>query len=78
MRCTRFAGMTQILGMDQRFIPLPVRVDKPEDGPTTITSCWLLTSEEIAQLVAGGAVYLTVLGPSHPAVKLEIARHVPA
>lgn len=79
MKPAMFHDMTHVLGAPNGWdakkngvecLGLPVKFDP--DYPPTITSCWVLDSEELAALVAGGRVCLTVVGTTHPPVVLTV------
>lgn len=52
---------------------LTVRVGKTMAGVTTMTSSWEPTPADVAALLSGGSVQLTVLGDIHPAVAMNVA-----
>lgn len=49
---------------------LPVRLEQTEDGGVTMTSAWTPTTEEMLAIMAGGTVYLRIVGATHPPVML--------
>lgn len=73
----RIRGCTRTLGKSQHYIGLPIRDDvligaTPEGGDARVmVSCWEPTPDELAQLNAGGKIYLTVMGTQHPPVLLS-------
>lgn len=52
-----------------------VRVMQP-DGTHTYTSFWTPTPDELADLVVGGTVKLTLFSFTHPPVAVEVAKLV--
>lgn len=65
------AGMTRELGRSQGFIPLPLRDDLLPDKETgtqlhTMTTAWEPAPDEIARLVNGAPLYLTIYGSRLP------------
>lgn len=64
------ASLAPAEGDEDRVSALPVRFHS-EQGVRAITSYWRPTEVELANLLAGGCVKLTVLG-RHPPVRLEV------
>lgn len=77
----RIDGCTRVLGEAQGYIGLPIRdtveMDRSTDGEPSpaMQSIWEPTPEQILALQAGGFVRLTVLGTSHPPVRLDVQRY---
>ena len=65
------SGVTRVLGKSQGYLGLPVR-DGLDGGNAVMVSAWTPTPDEIARIVAGASIYLTVLGSNHPPVKLDV------
>jgi hypothetical protein len=71
----RIAGCSRVLGAPIGWTPetsgpcrgLPIREEVVGDLPG-MTSCWEPTPAELAALVAGGKVYLRIIGTGHPPV----------
>jgi hypothetical protein len=77
----RFEGATRDLGA-------PAGWDKDKDGPCgslpirddshgaypAMVSAWFPTPEEIAHVVAGAPIHLTVIGAGHPPVSLGVGK----
>lgn len=62
---------TRILAESQdQYYPLAIR-DEMIDGVNCMTSVWELAPADIANLVLGGTVTLTIMGNGHPPVRLE-------
>lgn len=62
---------TRVLAEGQdEYHQLAIR-DDVIDGVNHMTSLWEPTPAELATLVAGGSVRLTILGNTHPPVMLE-------
>lgn len=78
MKPAMFEAMTHVLGEPTNWradehgecLGLPVNIDTTKGG--TFTSCWVLDAEEVAAIVNGGRVYLTVFGCSHPPVAISV------
>lgn len=64
------ASLAPAEGDEDRVASLAVNIHR-EDGVRAITSYWRPTEVELANLLAGGCVKLTVLG-RHPPVRLEV------
>lgn len=64
------ASLKPAEGDEDRVSALPVQIHS-EQGVRAITSFWRPTEAELANLLAGGYVALTVLG-RHPPVRLEV------
>lgn len=66
----RISNATRILAEDQdEYLALAI-LDEEIDGVNHMTSVWEPTPKELADLNAGGAVRLTILGTRHPPVML--------
>lgn len=74
MEIIRIEGATAVLGLDQGYIPLPVRKDKADDGTTVLVSSWKPSAEELERLNKGAPVYLAVYGSFHPPVRLDVPK----
>ena len=76
MHIGRVAGATRNLGAPKDWDPakdgvcggLPIRDEPHSPGVNRMVSAWLPTMEEIALMVAGAPIYLSVLGTPHPPV----------
>ncbi len=71
------AGATRTIGASQGYLGLPLRdetITCAVNGPGTpcMVTEWRPTPEEIAALVAGGTVFLRLLGRAHPPVMLGV------
>jgi hypothetical protein len=64
-------GATRRIGKSQGYLGLPLR---DEVGPwgLQMVSSWQPTPAEVAAIVAGAPIYLTVLGQGHPPVMLDV------
>ena len=77
MKPAMFHEMTHVLGAPEGWdsaakgecLGLPVAADREQ---LTFTSCWELEPEELAALIAGGRVYLTIHGAAHPPVAMIV------
>jgi len=77
MQIGRIKGCTRVLGKSQGYLGLPLRdvlLHDTVNGPGTpaMQSVWEPTPEEIAAIVAGAPVMLTVLGTGHPPVMVGV------
>jgi hypothetical protein len=75
MLIARIEGFTREIGKSQGYRGLPVRDETIVDGATgercnAMTTAWEPTPQELKHLIAGGKVYLRVLGTGHPPVAL--------
>jgi hypothetical protein len=62
---------TWVQSARDRIATLPVR-DEVVDGVPKMVSAWMPTPDEIARIVAGAPVYLSVIGRRHPPVRLSV------
>jgi hypothetical protein len=81
MDIARIAGATRNLGAPQNWDPethgecgvLPIRDGLHSPGVPCMVSEWKPNPEEIAVLAAGGSIFLSIIGSSHPVVAVYIA-----
>lgn len=66
----RISNATRILAETQDEYYALAILDEVVDGQPLMTSVWEPTPKELADLNAGGAVRLTILGTGHPPVML--------
>ena len=66
----RISNATRILAKSQDEYYALAICDQAIDGVNHMTSVWEPTPRELADLNAGGAVRLTILGNTHPPVML--------
>lgn len=70
------AGYTRVLGRSQGFIGLPVKdavMECDVGGPVeTMTSEWELSPQDIAEIVEGGRIRITLQGTAHPPILVSI------
>lgn len=71
MQPLRIIDATRVLAEEQDEYHALAIVDQEIDGVNCMTSVWEPTPRELAELVAGGAVKLTIIGVIHPPVLLE-------
>ena len=71
MMINAIEGATRRIGKSQGYLGLPLRDEIGNHGPQMVSS-WQPTPTEIAAIVAGAPIYLTVLGQGHPPVMLEV------
>lgn len=65
-------GTTRRIGKSQGYNGLSLRDELcPHNGPQMVSS-WQPTPAEVAAIVAGAPIYLTVLGAGHPPVILAV------
>ena len=77
MEIERIEGHTRVLALDQRqYRPLHIR-DQVEEGVNYMTSQWRPTPEDIAKIVMGAPLLLSVGGTGHPPVLIQVGA-VPA
>lgn len=57
---------------DGRCGALPVRDEQHSPGVPRMVSAWFPDAGELAALQRGAPVYLTVIGPVHPAVSIGV------
>lgn len=77
MQIGRIEGCTRVLGKSQGYLGLPLRdilLHDMVNGPGTpaMQTVWEPTPDEIAAIVAGAPVVLTVLGTAHPPVMVGV------
>ncbi|WP_299647903.1 hypothetical protein [uncultured Jannaschia sp.] len=67
----RISNATRILAETQdEYFALAILDEVAEDGTPMMTSVWEPTPAEVAHLVGGGSVRLTICGTVHPPVIL--------
>lgn len=79
MKPAMFAEMTHVLGAPSHWDSdkhgecsgLPIEANHERN---TLTSEWTLDAEELAAIVAGGRVVLTIFGSGHPVVHLGVRK----
>ena len=70
MQPLRVSNATRVLAETQdEYYALAIK-DEVIGGVNHMTSVWEPTPKELADLVAGGAVRLTILGSGHPPVQI--------
>lgn len=77
MEIGRIRGCTRVLGKSQGYYGLPIRdvlLNDTVSGPATpaMQTVWMPTPDELAALIAGAPIMLTILGTGHPPVMLSI------
>lgn len=70
MQPLRISNATRVLAETQDEYYALAILDEEIDGVPQMTSVWEPTPKEIAHLVSGGAVRLTIIGTGHPPVKI--------
>ena len=71
MMINAIEGCTRRIGKSQGYFGLPLR-DEVVDGVPQMVTSWQPTPAEIADLMAGAPIYLTVIGVGHPPVRLTV------
>lgn len=77
MQIGRIEGATRVLGKSQGYLGLPIRdctMPTTVDGPETpvMQTAWLPTPDEVAAIVAGAPIILSVIGTGHPPVMVGV------
>ncbi len=67
----RIHGQTRVVGLDQRYRPLPI-VDIVTEGVPYMLTVWHPTEDEMRRLNEGCHVQLSVMGTVHPPVKIDV------
>lgn len=57
-------------GVPTYSVPLTTKAD---NNGTAMTTFWEPSEEDIANILAGGIVELTVYGPVHPMIQMKVA-----
>jgi hypothetical protein len=75
MQIGRIEGCTRVLGKSQGYLGLPLKDIELNstvtgEGTPSMQTAWFPTPKEIADIQAGAAIVLTVIGTAHPAVML--------
>ena len=65
-------GATRRIGKSQGYLGLCVRDFTFGDGTPAMATAWQPTPAEMARIVAGAPIYLTILGQSHPPVCMDV------
>lgn len=78
MEIVQIEGATRTIGESQGYVGLPLRdvlvnCTVGGEGTPAMQSAWQASADEVAVLLRGGVIVLTVLGTSHPPVMLEAA-----
>lgn len=73
----RIPGTTRVIGKSQGYLGLAVRDEMIHDtvnGPGTpcMVTAWIPTPEELALLVAGASVHVSILGTAHPPIVVGV------
>lgn len=66
-------GTTRRIGKSQGYNGLCVKDFTYGDGTPAMQTAWEPTPAEIARIVAGQPIILTILGTAHPPVLIEVA-----
>jgi hypothetical protein len=72
MMSNAIEGCTRRIGKAQGYKGLAIR-DELIDGMPAMVTSWQPTIAELADLVAGAPIHLTLLGRAHPPVMLAVA-----
>ena len=71
MMINAIEGCTRRIGKAQGYLGLPLR-DEVVDGVPQMTSSWQPSPAELAALIAGAPIYVTLLGTGHPPILVHI------
>ena len=66
-------GTTRRIGKSQGYLGLCVKDFTYGDGTRAMQTAWEPTPAEIARIVAGQPIILTILGTGHPPVMIDVA-----
>jgi hypothetical protein len=72
MQVGYIVGATRTLGKAQGYLGLPVKDEMLGCGAPQMTTAWLPTPEEIIAIVGGAAIYVRILGSSHPPILVDV------
>ncbi len=77
MQIGMIEGATRYLGKAQGYIGLPIRDGVVNstvtgEGTPTMTSAWFPTLEELQALLHGAAIYVEIVGNSHPPIMVRV------
>lgn len=64
-------GTTRRIGKEQGYHGLCVR-DETIDGHPVMVTSWQPTPRELAVLVAGGSIRISILGHQHPPIMVNV------
>ena len=70
MNAIRLKNTTRVIGLDQRFKPLPV-IDMVWGDQPIMMSCWQPTPKEIAEISEGKPICVYLGGRVHPPIMVE-------
>lgn len=65
-------GFTRKLGKLQGYYELPVRDVPLEDGGNLMQTAWEPTPEELAAIVDGSPIIVSIIGTAHPPILLGV------
>ena len=72
----RIKDATRVMGKNQKeYLGLPIR-DVEIDGVPAMISAWELTPAEIASIMAGGKLYVIIMGKVHPPIRMHVEKMV--
>jgi hypothetical protein len=66
-------GTTRRIGKSQGYRGLCVKDFVYEGGVPAMQTAWEATPDEMARILAGRPIILTILGSAHPPVSVEVA-----
>jgi hypothetical protein len=76
MQIGHIENATRILGRSQGYEGLPIRdevVSKKVGGESNgMVSAWIPTPKELAAMIAGASVHVTLLGTDHPPILVDV------
>lgn len=70
-------GATRVIGKSQGYKGLPVRdeiihCNVGGEGTPAMVTAWSPTPDEIARIVAGAPVHVSIIGTAHPPLMLTV------
>ena len=72
MEIEHIPGATRVLAKNQpEYIPLAIR-DEGHDGQNYMVSQWSPSPEELAALMLGAPIHLSIMGTIHPPVLISV------
>lgn len=72
MQIAMIDGCTRVCGKSQGFLGLPIRDYKLDNGQPVMLSAWTPTPDEIAAIVAGANIIVSIWGTSPPPMMLTV------
>ena len=76
MEVARIYAKTRTVGLDQSFVPLPIR-DEVVDGVPIMFAAFLPSADDLERLNRGESLLLGIQGTMWPPVLLKVGDHAP-